>query len=220
MNATEELRRMLDKFERDLCHAGCGAKCGTHEERRALIDGVKDRYAQAITATLGDDAKLCHATEANYRQCKYGTNRGWCDDAPFLVWDDTGHLFITMGGLKTWDVTDDAKAWFVTLGSMTATVDDALSLLDEMNEQGRIEYADYSQLHDAIAATLDGGECKWVWVESWTDTTDGRECDYAHWMPDCGCWSEYDHRFSDFDDYAEKPTGIAFCERCGKAVKR
>ena len=40
---------------------------------------------------------------------------------------------------------------------MSATVDDVLSLLDEMNEQGRIEYADYSQLHDAIAATLGGG---------------------------------------------------------------
>ena len=37
---------------------------------------------------------------------------------------------------------------------MSVTVDDVLSLLDEMNEQGRIEYADYSQLHDAIAATL------------------------------------------------------------------
>ena len=41
---------------------------------------------------------------------------------------------------------------------MSATVDDVLSLLDEMNEQGRIEYADYSQLHDAIAATLGGGK--------------------------------------------------------------
>jgi|GEM_PF-3860855 hypothetical protein len=39
----------------------------------------------------------------------------------------------------------------------SATVDDALSLLDEMNEQGRIEYTDYSQLHDAIAATLGRG---------------------------------------------------------------
>ena len=39
----------------------------------------------------------------------------------------------------------------------SATVDNAISLLDEMNEQGRIEYADYSQLHDAIAATLGRG---------------------------------------------------------------
>lgn len=39
----------------------------------------------------------------------------------------------------------------------SATVDDVLSLLDEMNEKGRIEYADYSQLHDAIAATLGRG---------------------------------------------------------------
>ena len=48
------------------------------------------------------------------------------------------------------------QAIAATLGSMSATVDDVLSLLDEMNEQGRIEYADYSQLHDAIAATLSG----------------------------------------------------------------
>ena len=50
---------------------------------------------------------------------------------------------------------------------MSVTVDDVLSLLDEMNEQGRIEYADYSQLHDAIAATLDGGECENVRVVEW-----------------------------------------------------
>ena len=83
------------------------------------------------------------------------------------------------------------------------------------------EYSyDWQAIADELNATLGGGECKWVWVESWTDTTDGRECDYAHWMPDCGCWSEGDYRFSDFDDYEEKPTGIVFCERCGKAVKR
>ena len=40
---------------------------------------------------------------------------------------------------------------------MTNATDDMLALLDEMNEQGRIEYADYSQLHDAIAATLGRG---------------------------------------------------------------
>ena len=75
---------------------------------------------QAVAATLGSDAKPCYAAEENYKRCKYGTNRGWCDDAPFLVWDDTGHLFITMGGLKTWDVTDDAKTWFTTLGGQPA----------------------------------------------------------------------------------------------------
>lgn len=42
----------------------------------------------------------------------------------------------------------------------SATVEDAISLLDEMNEQGRIEYADYSQLHDIIAATPGRGTCK------------------------------------------------------------
>lgn len=44
------------------------------------------------------------------------------------------------------------QAIAATLGG--ANVDDALALLDEMNEQGRIEYADYSQLHDAIADEL------------------------------------------------------------------
>lgn len=57
MTATEELRRMLDEFERDLCHAGCGVKCETYAERKGLLDGVKDRYAQAIAdelnATMG-----------------------------------------------------------------------------------------------------------------------------------------------------------------------
>ena len=87
-------------------------------EASALSEYSHDWQAIAdeLNTALGDEAKLCHATEANYRQCKYSTNRGWCDDAPFLVWDDTGHLFITMGGLKTWDVTDDAKAWFAALG--------------------------------------------------------------------------------------------------------
>lgn len=51
-----------------------------------------------------------------------------------------------------WDGTAPA-----TLGN--AGVDDALALLDEANEQGRIEYEDYSQLHDAIA-TLGRGECE------------------------------------------------------------
>lgn len=69
-----------------------------------------------ITATLGSE-QPCFATETNYKRCKYSTNRGWCDDAPMLVWDDTGHLFVTLGGLKTWDVTDDAKKWFAELGS-------------------------------------------------------------------------------------------------------
>ena len=44
----------------------------------------------------------------------------------------------------------------------SATVVDVLSLLDEMNEQGRIEYADYVQLHDAIAATLGRGTCEFT----------------------------------------------------------
>lgn len=58
---------------------------------------------------------------------------------------------------------------------MSTTVDDVLSLLDEMNEQGRIEYADYSQLHDAIATTL--GNANRVYVLRGTD---------PNAMPSCG----------------------------------
>ena len=72
---------------------------------------------KAIAAWNTRAAKPCYAAEDNYKWCKYGTNRGWCDNSPFLVWDDTGHLFITLGGLKTWDVTDDAKKWFAEPGS-------------------------------------------------------------------------------------------------------
>ena len=39
-----------------------------------------------------------------------------------------------------------------------STTDELLCLLDEMNEQGHIGYEDYSQLHDAIAATLGSGK--------------------------------------------------------------
>lgn len=53
------------------------------------------------------------------------------------------------------------QAIAATLGE--ANIDDALALLDEMNERGRIEYADYSQLHDTIATKLWRGTCHDVW---------------------------------------------------------
>lgn len=54
------------------------------------------------------------------------------------------------------------QAIAATLGANASSVDNALDLLDEMNEQGCIEYGGYSQLHDAIVATLgdDGYEAK------------------------------------------------------------
>lgn len=59
-NRTTELRRMLDEFERDLCHAGCGVKCETYTERKELLDGVKDRYVQAISAWNTRAERTCH----------------------------------------------------------------------------------------------------------------------------------------------------------------
>lgn len=35
---------------------------------------------------------------------------------PFLVWDYKGNLLITLGGLRTWDVTAEARAWFKKFG--------------------------------------------------------------------------------------------------------
>ena len=87
----------------------CGADAGFWQDRNVAIAAWNSRAA-----------KPCYAADANYERCKYGVNRGWCDDAPFLVWDDTGHLFITMGGLKTWDVTDDARKWSAAHGTLTA----------------------------------------------------------------------------------------------------
>ena len=65
--------------------------------------------------------------------------------------------------VKVEAVLTPEQAIAATLGG--ANVDDVLALLDEMNEQGRIEYADYSQLHDAIAATLGRGTCHDVWQD-------------------------------------------------------
>ena len=104
-----------DRWERPMfvvCNyniSGCGAS-GPYRKTKA----------EAIAAWNSRAAKPCYAADANYERCKYGVNRGWCDDAPFLVWDDTGHLFITMGGLKTWDVTDDARKWSAAHGTLTA----------------------------------------------------------------------------------------------------
>ncbi|MBQ1449892.1 MAG: hypothetical protein IIZ12_03030 [Eggerthellaceae bacterium] len=87
----------------------------------------------------------------------------------------------------------------------------------EWYEGGEI---DAQAIADELNAELGSGTCKWTWVEEWTDTDAGRECDYAHWTLDCGCWDVYDEHFQDFDDYESKPKGIGFCERCGKAVER
>ena len=51
-------------------------------------------------------------------------------------------------------IADELKA---TLGGEDSSADDALALLDEIREAGRISYDDYSRLFDAIAA-LGGGE--------------------------------------------------------------
>lgn len=110
-----------ETFDNDEWYIGCDCECGPCTRTHLT-------YEQAIAAwntraELGSDMKSCYAADENYKRCKYSVNRGWCDDAPFLVWDDTGHLFITMGGLKTWDVTDDAKKWFAELGGGTLTAE-------------------------------------------------------------------------------------------------
>lgn len=79
-NRTTELRRMLDEFERDLCHAGCGVKCETYTERKELLDGVKDRYVQAISAWNTRAERTCEYIgddiSGGCSEC-----RGWLDPA-------------------------------------------------------------------------------------------------------------------------------------------
>ena len=60
--------------------------------------------------------------------------------------------------------------------------------------------------------------CRWVWVESWRDDEAGRECDYANWALDCGCWDGWDRELHDFDDPCEPPREWNFCPRCGARV--
>ena len=87
-----------------------------------------------------------------------------------------------------------------------SVTDELLTLLDEMNEQGRIEYADYSQLHDAIAATLGRGECEIETTENWLPAERYHRC------KNCGAF------FAVMDASRDIPPCV--CPNCGKAVKR
>ena len=101
-------------------------------------------------------------------------------------------------GLAVYNLTPE-QAIAATLGG--ANVDDVLALLDEMNEQGRIEYADYSQLHDAIAATLGRGTCRNEWAEF------GKfRCSE--------CWMQV----GSISTNTTAPRPIKFCPNCGREV--
>jgi DNA-directed RNA polymerase subunit RPC12/RpoP len=102
------------------------------------------------------------------------------------------------------------QAIAATLGSMSATVDDVLSSLDEMNEQGRIEYADYSQLHDAIAAMLGGGECEYV-IEDNMNESDGMG---DVWFRCTNCDTTFDYYA---DDWLMKQD---YCPHCGFKIRK
>ena len=60
--------------------------------------------------------------------------------------------------------------------------------------------------------------CHWVYDYSESDTPLGHEVDYANWIPNCGCWIGGEGPFVDYDDYAQPPTHIKFCERCGREI--
>lgn len=85
------------------------------------------------------------------------------------------------------------QAIAATLGYETSSVDEALALLDEMNEQGRIEYEDYSQLHDAIA-TPGRGTCKLEETESYPS-----ERGMVHVLECSNCGRECEHVNGDYE---------------------
>ena len=103
---------------------------------------------QAIAATLGG-GKL---TAEQVREAVMSADR-W--EKPM---GNTGltntHLIIRDDGWQA--IADELNA---KLGCEAADADDALSLLDEIREAGRISYDDYSQLFDAIAE-LGSGTCE------------------------------------------------------------
>ena len=120
---------------------------GASEELRRMLDERGVEY----------DTRDGNAIKNTYWNDGNGRRWGYTEDASESGMT-TPTLFLVSGQLTF----TPEQAIAATLGNMSATVDDVLSLLDEMNGQGRIEYADYSQLHDAIAATLGGGECEVV----------------------------------------------------------
>ena len=59
--------------------------------------------AQAVEATLGrGECRECHATERNYRHCKYSVDRGWCDDGCKLPKTRIDHGSIEYNGVTEW----------------------------------------------------------------------------------------------------------------------
>ena len=90
-------------------------------------------------------------------------------------------------------ITDELNA---ELGSGNADTDDALALLDEIREAGRISYDDYSQLFDAIAE-LGSGTCENK-AKSWGEF----ECS------ECGFYA----------DFGSDLHRVNRCPDCGKTV--
>lgn len=108
------------------------------------------------------------------------------------------------GEIDAQAIVDELNA---VLGSGNADTDDALALLDEIREAGRISYDDYSQLFDAIAE-LGSGTCERV------TTRNGKfKTKYGRKVPLCECCG-----------YAIGDDRYNFCPKCGakivKAVKR
>lgn len=218
MSATEELRRLLDERGAEWQANDTDVLLNTLWKNE---EGQLCSYSEAIgegSESWYKDVSLYDCTPEQAIAATLGAKRDRTEEWLLNACNQAARDYIA-------DLERKLEA--ATLGSGKLTAEQVRDLIkrhsmavDYVGNVRRLDNSVFEEIADELNATMGGGECEWVWVESWTDTTDGRECDYAHWMPDCGCWSEYDRRFSDFDDYAEKPTGIAFCERCGKAVKR
>jgi len=95
MSATDELKALLDernveykdrdRFGQHVFHWGeplHGAMFTVSlsgEWTELVVENPTPQ--QAVEATLGcGEYQECHATEQNYKRCKYSTDRGWCDD--------------------------------------------------------------------------------------------------------------------------------------------
>lgn len=188
-------------------------------------DGHTPDDAIARIAELGSDTKPCYAADENYKRCKYSVNRGWCDDAPFIVWDDTGHLFITMGGLKTWDVTDDVKKWFAELGNGTLTAEqvrEAVMSADRwekpMSNTGLtnthliIRDDGWQAIADELNADRHVETCHIV--TTWCDSDYLNDVNYR--CSECGGLIVVDERNP--DDYFEIISHANYCCNCGAKV--
>lgn len=229
-SATDELRKSLDFMRIWISEdAHLGESAISRELEKA--EGLRklDAIEQAIAATLSRakaksypygyepdtgafDATRCECGCINDISATYCNGCGGeieiDEHAEKEIYHTPAHIVFA-------EKHDDGSLEFAGKRYIAATlesagVDDALALLDEMNEQQRIEYADYSQLNDAIAmlgsGTLTAEQVRETVEKHWHDLS----ADYD--MPEATALPEYSYDWQAIADALNAELGRGTCE--------